>query len=225
MTQADAADAARFGSGATVPAYAYLGPLLFVLAVTGVFTAAYSMAFSFLVPVFYENGLSAEQIGFVSTVGGTLLWLVSTILAVLIMYFSARRHMGWFKFLMSPGGRATRADYWLKYWIPFFLFGLIAVALLTLVIAPVALFADIDSREVGAVLLAQVYVMAIRVDLLLFWPWFAVMAKRLHDRGKSAWFLLILLIPIVGPIWLFIEVALLRGQRGDNRYGPDPLAA
>jgi len=58
---------------------------------------------------------------------------------------------------------------------------------------------------------------------LLFWALAAVATKRLHDRGKSpAWFLL-LLIPILGPLWVFVELALLRGTRGENPYGPDPL--
>ena len=55
-----------------------------------------------------------------------------------------------------------------------------------------------------------------------FWALAAVATKRLHDRGKRpAWFLL-LLIPILGPLWLFIELGLLRGTRGENQYGPDP---
>jgi hypothetical protein len=54
------------------------------------------------------------------------------------------------------------------------------------------------------------------------WICLAVMAKRYHDRGKSAWWILIFLIPIVGGIWQWIELGLLRGDEGSNDYGPDP---
>jgi uncharacterized membrane protein YhaH (DUF805 family) len=54
-----------------------------------------------------------------------------------------------------------------------------------------------------------------------FWVGIAAHVKRLHDRGKSAWWLLAVFIPIVGPIWLVAEFGLLRGTDGPNRYGPD----
>ncbi|TGR16409.1 DUF805 domain-containing protein, partial [Mesorhizobium sp. M8A.F.Ca.ET.197.01.1.1] len=49
-------------------------------------------------------------------------------------------------------------------------------------------------------------------------------AKRWHDRNKSGWWTLIGLIPIIGGIWLLIELGILEGTRGANQYGPDPLA-
>ena len=49
------------------------------------------------------------------------------------------------------------------------------------------------------------------------------MTKRLHDRGRSAWWLIVLLIPVLGPLWLAIELALRRGTPGENQYGADPL--
>jgi len=47
-------------------------------------------------------------------------------------------------------------------------------------------------------------------------------AARLRDRGRGAWLLAALLIPLAGPLWLFWEAACRRGTRGNNRYGPDP---
>ena len=52
----------------------------------------------------------------------------------------------------------------------------------------------------------------------------AVQVKRWHDRGKSGWWVLIALIPFIGPLWAFIETGFLPGTRGSNEYGPDPLA-
>ncbi|HEX7385225.1 MAG TPA: DUF805 domain-containing protein [Burkholderiaceae bacterium] len=60
--------------------------------------------------------------------------------------------------------------------------------------------------------------------LLVVWPSFAITVKRWHDRGKSAWWVLINLVPVVGSVWTLIECGLLRGTVGANRYGPDPLA-
>jgi hypothetical protein len=60
--------------------------------------------------------------------------------------------------------------------------------------------------------------------LAAIYPALALYAKRWHDRGKSGWWTLIILIPLVGPIWLLIELGALEGTRGPNNYGPDPLA-
>ena len=43
-----------------------------------------------------------------------------------------------------------------------------------------------------------------------------------HDRGTSAWWLLAVLVPIIGPIWLFITLALRGGTPSENQYGDDP---
>lgn len=53
---------------------------------------------------------------------------------------------------------------------------------------------------------------------------FTCCARRFHDVDKSAWWLLLLLVPVLGPLWVFAELALRRGSAGDNRYGPDPRA-
>lgn len=47
--------------------------------------------------------------------------------------------------------------------------------------------------------------------------------KRIHDRGKSVGWLFIGLVPIIGFIYLFIELGCLLGTIGPNRYGEDPL--
>ena len=67
--------------------------------------------------------------------------------------------------------------------------------------------------------------MAISVvfGIALLWPGICVAGKRWHDRGKSAWWMLISIVPIVGLIWVFVENGCLRGAVGPNAYGPDPL--
>ena len=57
------------------------------------------------------------------------------------------------------------------------------------------------------------------------WLWcsIAIGAKRCHDRGRSGWYQLIGLIPLLGALWLFVDLGLLKGNAGENRFGPDPL--
>lgn len=55
----------------------------------------------------------------------------------------------------------------------------------------------------------------------LLWTGFCLSSKRLHDRGKSEWFFLLVFIPL-GAVWHFIECGLLRGEAGPNAYGSAP---
>jgi uncharacterized membrane protein YhaH (DUF805 family) len=61
------------------------------------------------------------------------------------------------------------------------------------------------------------------VNLALLWPTLALSAKRWHDRDKSAWWLLIGLVPVLGQLWTFIENGLLAGTPGRNRFGEPPI--
>jgi uncharacterized membrane protein YhaH (DUF805 family) len=59
-------------------------------------------------------------------------------------------------------------------------------------------------------------------SLGLLLPNLAVTARRLHDIDRSAWWILIMLVPIVGAIILFMFMCL-RGTFGLNRFGPEPV--
>ena len=63
------------------------------------------------------------------------------------------------------------------------------------------------------------------IQLALFYPAFAVSVKRCHDRGKSGWWSLVMLIPVVGFVWAVIDLGILQGTDGGNTYGSDPLDA
>lgn len=58
-------------------------------------------------------------------------------------------------------------------------------------------------------------------SLALFLPSLAVAVRRLHDTGRSGWWILIGLIPIVGLILLIVWYCS-HTVPGDNQYGPDP---
>ena len=62
------------------------------------------------------------------------------------------------------------------------------------------------------------------ITVLLAWPCAAVAAKRWHDRDKSGWWLLIVVIPVLGLLWTLATNGLARGTLGANRFGADRTA-
>ena len=107
----------------------------------------------------------------------------------------------------SVEGRITRSTFWLKDYLPF-----LAIAILSTI-------PDVSvgtySEELSMGLFGSL------ASLLMLYPSIAVMIKRLHDRDRSGWFILLLFIPLVN-IWPVIEIYFLRGTDGENRYGADP---
>lgn len=82
---------------------------------------------------------------------------------------------------------------------------------------------------VGLVLTALLRIAGLSVEtteivtsLGLAWPMIAVSAKRWHDRGRSAHWVLINLIPTLGPLWALIDNGAVPGDPGPNAYGPPP---
>jgi uncharacterized membrane protein YhaH (DUF805 family) len=61
------------------------------------------------------------------------------------------------------------------------------------------------------------------VATLHFLPSLSVVVRRLHDVGKSGWFYLIILIPLIGIIWMLV-LLVSNGDVGENKYGADPKA-
>ncbi len=99
-------------------------------------------------------------------------------------------------------GRARRSEYW---W--FYLFTMICYVV-----------ASIVDAAIGIPILTAV------VMLGLIIPSLAVSVRRMHDTGRSGWWILIFLIPLVGFI-LFIYWFVQRGTVGPNEYGADPYDA
>lgn len=42
--------------------------------------------------------------------------------------------------------------------------------------------------------------------IIMIVPYLSATVRRLHDVGKSGWFLLMILVPVIGWVWLFIEL-------------------
>ncbi|WP_323930558.1 DUF805 domain-containing protein [Aeromonas veronii] len=101
-------------------------------------------------------------------------------------------------------GRAHRTEYWM-----FVLCNVIVMLLLGMV-----------DKLIGGdnELISSIYSLAVLL------PSLAVAARRLHDTDRSAWWLLLGLIPIIGTLVL-IYFMVCNGQQGPNRFGEDPKAA
>jgi uncharacterized membrane protein YhaH (DUF805 family) len=50
----------------------------------------------------------------------------------------------------------------------------------------------------------------------------AVSIARLHDRGRSGWWLAAFFVPVAGALWLAFELAFARGDNQDNAWGANP---
>lgn len=96
-------------------------------------------------------------------------------------------------------GRARRSEYW---W--FYLFTIICNVV-----------ASIVDNAIG------IPILSIVVLLGLIIPSLAVTIRRMHDTGRSGWWIFIILIPLVGII-LYIYWFVQRGTVGPNEWGADP---
>lgn len=113
--------------------------------------------------------------------------------------------MDYKKLLFSFEGRVNRQPYWMF---------VLAVVAVSFVLVGVSMAIG---EKVGTILL-------VLFQLLVLWSALAIQVKRWHDRDKSAWWLLMNLVPFIGALWVFIECGCLRGSEGQNQYGTDPLA-
>ncbi len=128
----------------------------------------------------------------------------------------------WFSF----SGRINRTTYWLL-GVAQLTAVYICIPLLLAVILP-RLSPIMDSYDSYVIRVAlaiiRVALALMALSLLTVFPWIvlAVSAKRWHDRNRSAWWLLVLAIPLAGLLWTLVELGFLGGRLIDrpNRYGP-----
>jgi uncharacterized membrane protein YhaH (DUF805 family) len=111
----------------------------------------------------------------------------------------------WKKFAVFQG-RSRRKEYWF-----FALFNL----LIAIALAIVDVMIGTVNYQAGIGLLGGLYMLAMLI------PSIAVGVRRLHDIGRTGWWLLLGLVPVVGGIVLLV-FALIDSQPGPNEYGPNP---
>ncbi len=92
-------------------------------------------------------------------------------------------------------GRARRKEYWM-------------FVLINMLISIGLGFLDGSYSGSGGGMISTLYSFGVMI------PSIAVAVRRMHDVGKSGWFILI-------PIYNLI-LAVTEGEKGENEYGPDP---
>ncbi len=127
------------------------------------------------------------------------------------------------KLLFSFEGRINRATFW-SVTIAVNLASFVGVKLCGLVV--VAWWRELP-REYWPTSEEEAFWQLFLIHMILgipaSWVTLAAAAKRWHDRDKSAAWILISLIPVIGWGWHLVECGFLRGTVGPNKYGPDPL--
>ena len=106
-------------------------------------------------------------------------------------------------------GRARRKEYWY-----FVLFNI----LISIVLALIDVATGTFSAQAGLGLLGAIYTLGVLI------PGIAVTVRRLHDADHSAWWLLIVFVPLIGLIVLLVFM-FQDSHPGANKYGPNPKAA
>ena len=104
-------------------------------------------------------------------------------------------------------GRSRRKEFWF-----FVLINLLISIVLTSIDAMLGTF----EPAIGIGLFGGIYALAVLL------PSLAVSVRRLHDSDRSGWWMLISLIPLIGPIVLFIFMVQ-NSSPGENKFGPNPI--
>src|ERR1700754_1890857 len=164
--------------------------------------------------------------------------------------------MGMLHLLFGFSGRANRGKFWLAVvlWIVFWAIAVPACVLAAFIILGLHLpdsslpHDELVSRYIRLAFdYLGLLIVFIAFTLVSWVSAFAVGVKRLHDRDKSGWWILLFylapsflgswqtatpdlsgvfilsLAATAIAIWAFVELGCLRGTPGPNQYGPDPL--
>lgn len=147
--------------------------------------------------------------------------------------------------LFSLDGRIGRKTYWISS-------AILAIVAVPLVFLAVTIFID-DAGGLDALNRSLAW-LSLATFAIFGYFMVSISGKRLHDRNKSAWLLVLYMVPVIldpiytlagiggtpqNPdalrvgttliaaiiaIWFFIELGFLKGTAGSNQYGDDPLA-
>ena len=112
-------------------------------------------------------------------------------------------------FLFTSEGRITRSEYWVAYACWFGLGAVIWIPTIVLLIFKLTIMA------------LCAFVLALACSI---YSHACTTIKRLHDRNKSGWWSVLSFIPLIN-LWFLVECGCMRGTRGPNRFGADPLGS
>jgi uncharacterized membrane protein YhaH (DUF805 family) len=152
--------------------------------------------------------------------------------------------MDW-EFFFGFAGRTNRARYWRVMLLNF------VCLMIFMMVVPLSIgssFYGTDPKWAKPLTLALIAGTAGPAFIISTWCFAAMSIKRLHDRNKSGWWMgLFFIVPsLLGKlsnrldapavafifsaiglglsVWCFVEIFCLKGSKGPNRFGSDPLA-
>lgn len=123
-----------------------------------------------------------------------------------------------FKKLLTFHGRASESEFWQVY--PVFLFIVVSVHFFSFFFFEAFHKAARHQADLQVIYLLF---LTIGVSLFISFCHIPLIVRRLHDTDISGKFAIIAVFP---PFSLFIAIlfCIRTGDKGDNKYGPDPLA-
>ena len=157
-----------------------------------------------------------------------------------------RPHLG--DLLYAYSGRINRAKWWAMVALVIVVWIVLETAIAVLI--GVKLQDFVEPTVASNRLLS---IASLAANAIMLWPWIAVCAKRLQDRNRPGWIIIPLALvsfaadaliiagfggPVDGvsipvgiayglqllvTIYLVVELGILRGTKGPNRYGDDPI--
>ena len=111
-------------------------------------------------------------------------------------------------------GRSRRLEYWMfTLFLCIVIFGFVFLAL--------AMAGEPVDGEGPSLFAGVGLIIAILFALGIFIPSLAVQVRRMHDQGRSGWWILLGFIPYLGGLIMLVFM-LIPGNKGPNQYGPDP---
>lgn len=123
-----------------------------------------------------------------------------------------------FKKYAQFGGRSRRSEYWYAMLMNY----IIMIAFYLIIFVPITKGMINNYLSTGE----TIFIMVGAIIFFLYYlailiPSLSMTVRRLHDIGKSGWWLLLSFVPYIGSIILFI-FSVLDSQPGANKYGPNP---
>ena len=101
---------------------------------------------------------------------------------------------------LLPLGRIGRGGFWLRQFL----------------LLPAALFLCVSAEQIVGRPLGLVAALATTLFLVSVW------GRRLHDRGRSALWLLLAALPVLGALLLLLECGFLPSRPAAERFGSAP---
>jgi uncharacterized membrane protein YhaH (DUF805 family) len=119
---------------------------------------------------------------------------------------------------LSSKGRINRSTWWISMIIVYAV-GRALGYMLSVGYEGVTFFYGSKIALLGSI----ISLIPILYNIMAFGAICTVSAKRLHDTNKSAWYLLLGLIPILGTLILLVICGFEKGTKGPNRFDSDSV--